>query len=288
MSTFCILAQGGGMVTAYHAGVVRGLNDRFGFDNLGRVVASSGAAAIYAYLASGQQSFIIPIWQSLVRSKRFVTPWRHLTGRGVMEIDFLVDEMIKRIFPLDVKALCLSSVHLDIGVTETATGKSRFFSHQDVEDFHELIRATCAVPYFYGKSVALSGVKYCDGTIGDVLGLEQVQDERHILIVLTRPFRSLPQMIFIRKILRWLLLRNELLALQEAIWSMPTRYERVHQDIQRLMQEKNIAVICPPADLPMYRIDTSVARLERTIELGYRDVMEHKGLVKFFTRVSEE
>ncbi len=50
MNNFCIVAQGGGMTTSYHAGVVAALKQRFGFQRLNRVIASSGAAATYSYL----------------------------------------------------------------------------------------------------------------------------------------------------------------------------------------------------------------------------------------------
>ena len=74
MQTFCIVAQGGGMVAAYQAGAIKGLKKRFGFGQLGRFVANSGAAANCAYAVSGQDDLIIPIWEYLVRSKKFVRP----------------------------------------------------------------------------------------------------------------------------------------------------------------------------------------------------------------------
>src|SRR3989338_9596285 len=88
VSNITIITQGGGMIAAYHAGVVRAIGERFGFGNIKRIVASSGAAAVYAYLVSGQTNLIEPIWYYLLKSGRFVDPWHHKRGRGVINIDF--------------------------------------------------------------------------------------------------------------------------------------------------------------------------------------------------------
>ena len=274
------------MVTAYHAGVVSALEKRFGFKKLHRVVASSGAAAVYSYLVSGQENLIQPIWRDLVKSHKFVTPWKFPAGKHVMHIDFLVDEMIRQRYPLNLSTLKNSRIKLEIGVTDAGTGNSVFFSKDDPIDFYELLRASCAVPYFSEGKVCFGGRCYYDGTIGSVSGLERVFDEDNILIVLTRPSAPLPKMFFPRKVLRWLLIRNETTALQEVIWSMPVRYEQIPSRIEEMRQKKNIAVIQPKSGLPIFRIDTRISCLSQTIRWGYDDTMDHQGLEDFFKRIS--
>src|SRR3989344_3473406 len=104
MSGITLVAQGGGMTTAYHAGVVRALNERFGFDSITRVIASSGAAMTYAYVLSRQTHLIESIWYYLLESGHFVDPWHHKTGRNIIDIDFLVDDAIREQYPLDIDA----------------------------------------------------------------------------------------------------------------------------------------------------------------------------------------
>ena len=286
MSQFCIIGQGGGMITAYHTGVVSALKKRFGFKKLHRIVASSGAAAVYSYLVSGQENLIQPIWEDLVKSGKFVTPWKFPIGKSVMNINFLVDEMIQKRYPLNLPALKNNLTELEIGVTNAETGASIFFSKDNPINFYELLRASCAVPYFSEGKVCFGGRCYYDGTIGSVSGLERVFDEDNILVVLTRPSISLPKMFFFRKILRWLLIRNETIALQEAIWSMPARYEQIPSFIEEIRQKKNIAVIQPKKNLPIFRIDTRFSCLSQTIRQGYDDTMNHRGLEDFFRKIS--
>jgi predicted patatin/cPLA2 family phospholipase len=100
----CVLAQGGGMTTAYHAGVIKAFCERNWDSEIDCIVASSGAAATYAYLVSGQPQLVSLIWETLISSGEFVR-WRMgLPVRGSLHIDYLVDEIIKKRFPLDLQA----------------------------------------------------------------------------------------------------------------------------------------------------------------------------------------
>jgi predicted patatin/cPLA2 family phospholipase len=278
MRDITIVAQGGGMVTAYHAGVVRAISERFGFNRIKRVIASSGAATTYAYLVSGQTHLIEPIWFYLLQSGKFIDLWHHKMGHGVMDIDFLVDNAIREQYPLDISSLRESPIMFDIGVTETNTGCSRFFPKNTQLDLYELLRASCAVPYFYGRHVVLAGEQYCDGTIGDVVGLSQIGNDSKVLVILTRPDCPLKKFLLVRRALRWLLIRNEPLALQEKIWSMPIEYNSLTQHIAAFSKGKSVFVIRPQQQLPMWRIDTRVSRLMATIERGYHDIMSAIGL----------
>jgi hypothetical protein len=37
----------------------------------------------------------------------------------------------------------------------------------------------------------------------------------------------------------------------------------------------------------MFRVDTSLQRLKKTIQLGYQDTLRHKGLDAFFAKISQ-
>lgn len=288
MAKFCVVGHGGGCASAYHAGVIQGLQERFGFALLKSVVGSSGLIMNWAYAMSGQTDLIIPIWEFLFRSKRFATPLQHPTGRGIMDIDFLVDEVVYQgKFVLDLDAFYRKgSADMEIGVTNAKTGRSRFFKKNSSASFYKLLRATCMVPYFGNSGpVEIYDEPYYDGTIGSVLGLERVDNEQNILMILIRPYRPIVQMAVVRKLLELLLLGNESPELRQAIRTMPARYNAALQSMPYIMRGKNVAVICPEKKLPIWPIDTSLSRLQRTIAQGYEDTMCHRGLERFFTRL---
>lgn len=72
-------------------------------------------------------------------------------------------------------------------MTDFDTGVSRYVSAADGLDPFEVLRATAALPVFFGKKVLISGNRYIDGEIGPVLedhidqALEQGADR--ILII---------------------------------------------------------------------------------------------------------
>jgi len=286
MKKFCIAAQGGGMVACYHSGVISALKEKFGFHKLSRVIATSGAAATYSYLVSGQQELIQPIWADLVGGGKFVTPWKFPPGKRVMNIDFLVDEIIRKKYPVDLQALNTSPVRFEVGVTDAGTGDSVFFPMESRVDFFELLRASCCVPYVSRDKVMIDGRAYCDGTIGSVSGLERTGNEENILLVLTRPDRPLKKLHLLRKIMGWLLIRGETRELRDAIWDVMARYNDIPRHVKQIRRTKNIAVIQPKKPLPIFRIDTSLDRMTRTIRQGYTDTMEHTGLDEFFARMA--
>jgi predicted patatin/cPLA2 family phospholipase len=282
--TYCVIAPGGGMVAAYHAGVRKAWTEQFGPLNAHRYVANSGGACNFAYEASGQGHLMEPIWRDLVQSGQFVHSLWNIHRRGVMNIDFLVDEEIQHRFPMDVPSLKASSVGLQIGVTHSKEGYSRYFSKDFGGDFLELLRASCAVPYFFGKPVLVDDEYWYDGTIGSVVGIEHARDEQNILIILTRPLRPIGKYTLVRKILRYLLLRNEDPRLQRAVWDMPTMFNETLHEIGRLQDKKNVLVIQPRTKLPMFRIDTSIERLDATIAQGYRDTMYQSKEIELFLK----
>jgi predicted patatin/cPLA2 family phospholipase len=173
-------------------------------------------------------------------------------------------------------------MELRVALTERKTGFVRFFSSRDDVDFFEVIRATCAVPYFYGKYVTIRGEEFCDGTIGSVTGVEMLPNGSRYIVVLTRPPKALRKMILVRKVLRWLLLRKEPRALQEAIWSMPERYEEETKRLMMRADNKNVVVLRPHTSLPLVRIDSSIVRLRATVRRGYEDTMSNPNLASFF------
>jgi predicted patatin/cPLA2 family phospholipase len=283
---FCITAHGGGMSACYHAGVIAALKEKFGFKKLSRVIATSGAAATYSYLISGQDHILRPTWIELVRSRRFIKLWKFPPGKRVIDLDYLIDGVIKDRNALDLRALKGSPVKFEIGVTDVKTGEPLFFSKDSPVDFFEVLRASCCVPYFARNDVTLNGRSYCDGMVGSVSGLERTADEENVLLILTRPPKPLRKLHLLRKISSWLLLRDQTPELQKAIWNTVARYNDIPRYVQELRQRKNIAVIQPKRDLPALRLDTRADRVLRTIKQGYNDTIGHEELDGFFARIA--
>ena len=56
-----------------------------------------------------------------------------------------------------------------VAVTESESGNVRYVTNTDHADIFELVRATSAIPFFFGKRVKLFGESYFDGGTGSTL-----------------------------------------------------------------------------------------------------------------------
>lgn len=298
-SKFTIVGQGGGMVASYHIGVIQALQEKYPqqMKNLHRVVAASGAAAIFSYFVSEQAELQVSIFDCLFDSHKFVVPQRFPPGKHMMDIDFLVDEVIKNRFPLDVKSLKESQIKFDVGVTDYVTGRPRYIEKNspEADNFYELIRASCAVPYFGHEPVSLGRDRrglhqFLDGNIGSVSGVDDVGNEENIIIILTRPLAEpLPQRILVRKLAAWLLMRSFPPQIRQAIWNMLTQVGSLPGEVEALKKTRNVVVLEPSTPIDMWRIEIrkdGKKRLHKTIRQGYNDTMNNIDLEEFFKKIN--
>lgn len=81
-----------------------------------------------------------------------------------MDIDYLIDVVFKKQAPLYVKKVYDSPIRYYIAATNAHSGKVEYFSQKDGINIFELMRASKAIPFFYGKSVGINGSAYHDGS----------------------------------------------------------------------------------------------------------------------------
>lgn len=286
------------MTAAYHAGVIWGLKERFGesiLDRSDRIVASSGAAAVYHYWVSGQSELLPHIFDHLIQSRQFVNPKKIFTIpplKRVMNISYLVNGVVKAhpTLALNLAAYMSSPIRLEVGLTNYQTGESRYIQKDDPGvDTYELLSASCSVPHFADRDfVTIGEDDWTDGNIGSLTGIERVGDEENVMVVLTKPANPLPERQLLRKLAAWALMKNRPPQLQTAIWNMMTQFGSIPEQIDTLRENnKNTVVIQPQDDLPMWRIDPRLSSLRRTIEQGRQDACNHQELDAFFDKIGD-
>lgn len=285
LRTFTVIAQGGGIMTARHAGVIRALDELGVLDRVSDINAISGGAANWVYVASRQIRHITPIWTELMACGKFISFKRWPPLNGIMDIDVLIDEFVKgKKFCLDTEALYRSRVRVNVCATHAYTGRANWFRPYDVPDFYEVLRASCTVPYFSGPPVSINGQPYYDGGISSATGIEHLDVTRKTLVVLTRPRRERGFPMTVRRSSRWLLIRNESPGLQEAIFTSPERRAREMQRLNELemrLGPEQLCVLRPESALPAFRIDSRRGAVAATIEQGYRETLESVSLRAF-------
>lgn len=172
-----LVVQGGGMRGIYSAGAMSALADAGLADSFSHIYASSSGAINAAYLMSGQTDFVAAGYaEHLNKASPFIRYWR-LTK--LVDIDYLVDSILKHPdFSLDVRAVVNSPTTLNIVVTDLQTAEAVEITSKDIagwdasgQAFYELLRATSALPLFYGRAVEIAGGTYVDGGVSDAIPL---------------------------------------------------------------------------------------------------------------------
>lgn len=287
LKDICIIAEGGGVMSAYNVGVIKALREKYGLDEVKNIVAVSGAAATFMYFVSKQYDFIEKIWTELIKSQRFIHFSNIIIRESILDIDFLVDFMIKKAYPLDIVALKKSLTEIYVPVTRSSDGKTIFFSNKDDVDTFELVRAACAIPFFYKHKVKLGNDYFVDGAASDFLGLNKALElkPKNLLVIMTQPVGRVPKYYFFRMVYDILLRRHFTHDVRKKIWNALKDYEMQREQIQSLRSSMNIVVIQPKSRLPSHNLDSKPEDLLKTMQGGYDDVMSHPGIDEFFRRV---
>jgi predicted patatin/cPLA2 family phospholipase len=160
-----------------------------------------------AYFLAGKAAFGGRIYLEDLTSFRFINPLR----RGkIMDMDFLIEEVMTSIKPLPVERVMQSRSRLFVSITNAADGTGRVVDVKKASPpLLALLKATAAIVPLYNSSVLLEGVPYVDGGITDPIPVSNAIHSgcTHILVLLTRPrgFMARPAQGVKRFVLeRWL------------------------------------------------------------------------------------
>lgn len=181
-----LVVQAGGMRGIYSMGALAALEDA-GLQGAFTVVVGTSAGAIdSAYFLAGQTQEALKLYAEQLSNRRFVNRWRL---NKIVDIDYLVDVVMKQKLPLNLEALYKSATLLEVVVANAETGEEEVFTNRDHRyDFYEIMRAAAAIPGLYNKKVQLGDSRYVDG--GTVHGIPVAHAVKEgadaVLTILTR------------------------------------------------------------------------------------------------------
>lgn len=161
-----IVCSGGGMRSAHGAGFLYAMATKLGITSPDIMTGSSGDAGNVLYFSSGQYKEMKHVWTELLSTPKFISPLRFWK---MMDINYFIDDILKKQEPLDIDALRESPIRWSIPISEFDTGCLRYVSASDSLDPFEILRAATAVPITFGKKILLTGKRYIDGEIGSLL-----------------------------------------------------------------------------------------------------------------------
>ncbi len=185
-----LVIEGGGMRGVVAGGMVAAL-EGLGLTNTFDVVCGSSAgAAAGAYFVAGQARLGTSIFYEDINNKRFIDVFRPLRFRAIMDIDFLIDIVMRTLKPLNTNRIVSSKTVLKIVTTDIDSGAGvvlNDFSSGD--DVLEAMRASTRIPLIASAPIRIAGRRLTDGGLVAPIPIQVALDAgcTHLLVLLTRP-----------------------------------------------------------------------------------------------------
>ena len=238
--------------------------------------ASSASAATLAYWISDQFYEGAQIWEKELSTKKFLNELKILFGGSILNLDYLVDYLMKEKIPLDVEAIKNSSIEFIVTATEFETAKPVTFSNRQKIDLLKAIKASMALPIAYRKAVEINGKRYIDGGLTQPIPIEAVKDKANkFLVISTKPPKY-------KKSSFWF--KTEMNKLPEKIKELMNEREKYHEKcwslVYELSRKKEVVIVRPSRELPLGKFDNSREKILETIEQGKKDAREKKDLIE--------
>ena len=181
-----LVVQGGGMRGVYSAGVIAALGEAGLCGAFDHVVGASAGGIVGTYFAAGQPELPERAYLDDLSTRRFIDPFRPWK---MLDVDFLIDVVIKRRKELDVAALRAAHARAHMVVTDAVTAEPRYLTAgAEGHDIHEVMRATSAIPIVYNRTIRLGREGFVDGGVSDAIPLAHALELgcTDVVVVLTR------------------------------------------------------------------------------------------------------
>jgi len=182
--------EGGAMRGVVSAGMVAALEQLGLLNVFDRVYGSSAGAMNGAFFVAGQAAFGTTIYYENINNEKFIDFRRQWGRRPVLDLDYLVWDVMCGPKRLDVARVLASPIEFRLLATETATGRrADFGSWTNSDDFLGGLRAGASMPFVSGPPYAYRGRCYWDALLSEPIPARIAEDDgfTHLLVLLTRP-----------------------------------------------------------------------------------------------------
>lgn len=187
MKNSCIVLEGGGLRGAFTSGVLEYLLEREYFFN--RVIGVSAGACVGASYISKQRGRNIQTNVQFPSDKRYMG-FRHLLRSGsYFNMQFIFDELPKRLVPFDEQTFYANPVEFDIVTTSMENGQSIIFNKKEQKQIsvEKILVASSSIPLM-SPPVEINGRLYFDGGVSDSIPARYALEKHEkAVVVLTRP-----------------------------------------------------------------------------------------------------
>jgi predicted patatin/cPLA2 family phospholipase len=189
--------EGGAMRGVVAAGMVAALEELGLTGAFDAVYGSSAGAICGAYFLAGQAERGATIFTEDINNRRFASRLRTFTRWPIVNLAYLVDEVMVAVKPLDTARVLASSTPLTVVATDVASAATALLSDFiDGDELRSALRAGATMPIIAGPPHPFRGRRYFDASLTEPIPLPSADQGgfTHIVVLLTRP-RGVPRAV---------------------------------------------------------------------------------------------
>lgn len=261
-----IILEGGALRSLFTCGVLDVFMEHdIYFPNVGGVSAGSMCAISYLSKQIGRTA---KINFDFANDKRYMSVQSLIKNKMLFNFDFLFGEITYELVPLDIKTLNESEQNLFVFTTDCSSGKSYAFEKGKC-DILRASRASSSMPLL-SPMVKIDGNEYLDGGVSDPIpykwAIEHGYDK--IVLVLTRDitYRKKEQSKILKKV--YAKKFKNYPELVNTMCNIPSHYNELADEIQKLEKEKKLFVIRPNEPVKVKRAEKDVEKLKELYKIG--------------------
>lgn len=267
MGKTALVVEGGALRSVFSAGLLDGFLTQ-DFDPFDIYVGVSAGASNLAFYINRMKGKGFELYIQSIQSRRFIRPSRFVAGGHLIDLDWLLDELIDS----DIKARLLNQTKqaFYVGMTSVSSGKSVY--HQGFNRWLiDALKASMSLPLLYRNFPVYHGEAMTDGGIANGIPVDEAirLGADRIMVVRSRAKdyvkTDTPMHRFIRYKLRQYPQLHQTLQQRIAI------HENTKALIANPPEGIRIVDICPPESFKQGRFSRDQNKLEQGYRMGFNE-----------------
>lgn len=273
-----LILEGGTFRPIFSAGVMDALLDNdiiFPYC----IGVSAGITNGVSYI-SKQKGRNLAVIEQYRNDKRYLGLKNFFSCHSIFGLDFVFNEIPNNLLPFDMDTYQRYSGKILVGVTNAQTGQTEYLDGKDLDENCTILRATCAIPYFF-PCIKYKGNEYYDGGICDPIPIRKAiadGNEKH-LIVLTRP-ASYKKTLSKKNILAAKNISKKYPNLKEPLLTRHIAYNETVRFCEDLERQGKALILRPSEEGALKSFEKDINKLKAGYNLGYKTATDNLDKIK--------
>jgi predicted patatin/cPLA2 family phospholipase len=264
MQKTALVVEGGALRSVFSAGLLDGFLQQ-NFNPFDIYIGVSAGASNLAFYINQMQGQGFELYIKSIQSSRFIRPSRFITGGHLIDLDWLLDELIDA--DLKTRLLNQEEQNFYVGMTSVTSGASVY--HKGFNDhLIDALKASMSLPLLYRNFPSYNGESMTDGGIANGIPVDEAirLGANRIMVVRSRSKDYVKTDTAMHRFIRYRLRKYP--KLFETLQQRIAIHERTKALISNPPEGVRIVDICPPDAFKQGRFSRDQKKLQQGYQMG--------------------